>query len=148
MNCESCGVESDHLYLIPVKQHNGRLDKLVCCECALSSGAYCKKHDAPHMGFAQAEKGACLKCIEELVQENVGRGNELLKLLLESLPNSEFLRLREWISDIQELIADSDTTCLLRALATQAKCASLTIDEVVQRIINAQSVDAILPWAY
>lgn len=148
MNCESCGVEPDHLYLIPVKQSDGRLNKLVCYECALSSGAYCQKHDTPHMGFDQAEKGACLKCIEELVQENMVRAGDLLRLFLDNLSNPELLRLREWISDIQEFIADSDANCLLRALATQAKCASLAIDEVIRQTIDAQSVDAILPWAY
>lgn len=127
---------------------DGRLDKFVCYQCALASGAYCEKHDTPHLGFDKAEKGACLKCIEELVQENAARGNELLRLLLDNLPNPELLRLREWISDLQELFLDSDATCLLRALAVQAKCTSLTIDEVVRQVIKAQSVDSILPYAY
>lgn len=148
MNCEDCGSDAQQLYIIPVKQPDGRLNKIVCYDCAVKSGAYCTEHDMPHMGFDKAEKGACLTCIEELVRENANRGDELLRSLLDSLPNQELLRLREWISDIQEFTADSDATCLLRALATQAKCTSLSIDEVIQQVVSTQSVDSILPWAY
>jgi hypothetical protein len=148
MNCEDCGCDPEEIFVVPAKKPDGGLSKFVCHQCALASGAYCRKHDIPHLGFDRAENGACKECIDELALENDFRAYELLKIILNNLPLSELVRLREWFNDIREITTDGDEACLLRALAIQAECNCLTIDEVVARAIEMQSVDSILPHGY
>lgn len=148
MGCEECGSVSGPVYSIIEKTPDGLRTKFVCYGHALASGAYCERHDIPHTIFDRGEKGACVMCVDDLVRENEPRGVELLATLLDNLPLSEFAKLQERFRAIQEIVADSDETCLLRDLAVRAKCASSTIDEVVKNIVEAQSVDAILPLGY
>jgi hypothetical protein len=148
MGCEECEGISGPVYSIIEKTPVGLRTKFVSRKHALASGAYCQKHDIPHTVFDWGEKGSCVMCVDELVRENEPRGVELLAMLLDNLPLSEFARLQERFSAIQEIVADSDETCLLRDLAVRAKCTFSTIDEVVEKVIETQSVDTIIPLDY
>jgi hypothetical protein len=148
MGCENCKNGSGQVYSIIEKTPGGLRTKFVSREVALASGAYCEKHDIPHTIFDWGEKGACVMCVDEMVRENEYRAIDLLSIFLDNLPILEFARLLERFKAIQEIVADSNETCLLRALAVRAKCVDLTIDKVMEQVIEAQSVDIILPCDY
>lgn len=71
--------------------------------------------------------------------------DEFLKALLSKLPNEELFRLRERLINAQKESHTPPSICLLRVLTAQADKNQCTIEEIVQKIIDEQSVNCILP---
>lgn len=146
MECEVCHTtEVSDFIILPIKQPDGRLNTIVCLECAWNSSAYCQKHQNPHLGFLDDESTTCLLCIEEMVEQNRDNAFMILNVLEWHLPNEEFNSLIEWADLSGQIIGCSRVISILRALVTKALRHKMTIREVVEEIIQTKSVEAILP---
>lgn len=113
--------------------------------CTLISSVYCEKHQIPHMEFVDDKTTACQLCIEELIIENEVKLAVIFDNLEGNLPEEEYNRLRGWIYLISDITKDYLYICLLRALATKALRLKTTIEEIVKQLVQAKSVDSILP---
>ncbi|MBU1255461.1 hypothetical protein KKH35_01165 [Patescibacteria group bacterium] len=145
MKCENCGEDSDLFVILSVKKPNGSLSEIVCHSCALLSPAYCKKHQMPHLGFADDEATACRLCIEEAVIQNKSMAEEIYSMLISGLLFDEIENLDDWAEDSSIVTGDSMSICVLRAVITRALRLNISIEEIVKRVIEAKSTDLILP---
>ncbi len=71
--------------------------------------------------------------------------DEIFKVLCQRLPTVEFNRLLEWATLSAVVTRNSETTCVLRAIAAKALRAQRGVKEVIDEIIISQSVNSILP---
>jgi hypothetical protein len=145
MKCEICGEDIGEIVVsLPLKRPDGRLNTMACLSCAEKSPAYCKKHKRPHLGFIDGTT-ACIYCIEEMVAENRQKEINIFSNLRKYLPIEEVDRLLKWAEASSLITGTSPRTCILRAIATKAKRSNLSIEEVLEKIIEAKSVELILP---
>lgn len=145
MKCELCGKDIGEIVVsLPLKRPTGCLNTLACLKCAENSPAYCKKHNKSHLGFID-DTTACIGCIEEMVAENRHKETIIWNVLRQKLPTEEFERLSEWATASSLITGNSQRTCILRAIATRAKRSNQSIEEVLEKIIEAKSVESILP---
>lgn len=146
MKCELCGEDiGDIIVSLPLKKMDGSLNTLACLKCAKNSSVYCKKHGRPHLRFID-DTTACIYCIEEMVVENRHKKISIWDELRQNLPREEFERLLEWTTISSSITGDSRKTCILRAIATKAKRSNQSIEEVLEKIIKAKSVESIFPF--
>jgi len=145
MKCENCGENSDTFVLLPAKEPDGSLNKIVCYTCALGSSRYCEKHQMPHLGFADDETTACRLCIEETIRENKDKAGKVYFILRTELPREQVADLNDWTDASSSITGNSRTICVLRAVVTKALRLNTSIEKVVKKVIEDQSVDLILP---
>lgn len=146
MKCEFCGKDiGDIIVSLPLEKADGSLNTLACLKCAEKSSVYCKKHRRPHLGFID-NTTACIYCIEEMVAENRHKEINIWYDLQQKLPTEELEQLLEWATISSSITSDSQKTCILRAIATKAKRSNQSIEEVLEKIIKAESVESILPF--
>ena len=146
MNCKLCenGI-GDIAVLLPIKQPDGSLCIMTCLNCAENSTAYCKKHKGPHSGFTDDTSTACLRCIEEEVSERWSEAESIFNRIKEVTSPEDLEDLAEW-AELSSLISgDSEAVSILRAIATKAARLLISIDEMVEQILKAKSLDIILP---
>lgn len=147
MKCGLCGMDiGDIVVSLPLKKADGSFSTMACLKCAEKSSVYCKKHRKPHLGFID-DTTACIYCIEEIVTENRHREASIFNNLREHLPTEELNRLLEWSLASSSITGNSQKTCILRAITTKAKRSNKSIEEVLEKIIEAKSVESILPLA-
>ena len=145
MKCELCGKDiGDIVVSLPLKKVDGSLSTMACLKCAENSSVYCKKHKKPHLGFID-DTTACIYCIEEMVAENRDKEASIFSNLREHLLTEELNRLLEWAAASSFITGNSQKTCVLRAIATKAKRSNQSIEEVLEKIVEAKSVESILP---
>lgn len=145
MKCGLCGKDiGDFVVSLPLKKADGSLSTMACLECAEKSPVYCKKHRKPHLGFID-DTTACIYCIEEMVAENRHKEISIFNNLRQELTTEEFERLLEWATIVSSITGNSRKNCILRAIATKAKRSNHSIEEVLEKIIEAKSVESILP---
>ncbi len=145
MKCERCGCDSNTPVLLPAKKPDGSLSEIVCHDCALKSSAYCKKHQVPHLGFSDDKTTACRACIEETVAKNRDRAEEIYFAIKNKLSPKEDYNLDDWAQIASSVTKESIAVCVLRGIATKALRLGLGVDDVVRKVIEAQSVNLILP---
>lgn len=146
MDCELCRKDiGDVIVLLPIKKPDGRLSILTCLECAKKSSAYCQKHERPHIGFAGDNTTACLICVEEEVGRRKLEADSIFDRIKEVLSQEELEDLSGWVRVSSFITGDSEAVSILRAIATRAARFQISIDEVVEQILKAKSLDIILP---
>lgn len=145
MKCKLCGKDiGDIIVSLPLEKADGSLNTLACLKCAENSSVYCKKHRRPHLGFID-NTTACIYCIEEMVAKNQHKEINIWYDLRQKLPTEEFDRIMEWATISSSITSDSRKTCILRAIVTKAKRNNQSIEEVLEKIIKAKSVESIFP---
>lgn len=88
---------------------------------------------------------ACLYCIEETVKSaGEARAIKINDRLCASLPPDEIFRLNEAAEISAEIMGCREEVAILRFIASKAKRAGQTVDEVVNKIIENESVDYVL----
>ena len=145
MICEKCGKDASSFVILPIKKKDGCLNTIVCVACAEDSPAYCKKHNVPHLGFADDNTTACKFCIDELVETNRKHETEIASMLWARLPSGEDTRLAEYAEFVSSITGENTATCVLRALATKAMRAGMSVEEVASKLVDDGSVSFILP---
>lgn len=145
MECEKCGNDSDTFVPLPARKPDGSLVEIICYDCALASSAYCEKHQMPHLGFTDDETTACRLCIEETVAKNRAKAEKVHYTFKAELPLEQVADLDDWALNSSSITGDSVAVCVLRAVTTKAFRLGVGIDDVVKKIIEAKSVDLILP---
>ena len=147
MKCELCGKDPRVIVILPRRQANGKLDTLACEACAKKSGAYCKKHDRPHVGFMDGTT-ACIYCIEELVKANESKAVGIYSRLRDGLSSDQLEYLGDAAETSSEVMRCSASVAVLRFIASKALRTNQTIDEVIFQVTESgrYSVDYIL-WA-
>ena len=149
MRCEICGArEFNTIVLLPIKKPDGCLNTIACLSCAEESPAYCRKHERPHLGFADDDTTACVLCIEELIIESEDKLPDIFDEFENNLPAEEYSRLKDWAEVSSDITGNYLSVCLLRALATKALRLKTTIEEIVKQVGQAKSVDSILPRGF
>ena len=145
MKCGVCGKDiGDIIMLLPIKTEGGHHDTWACLKCAENSSVYCKIHEKPHLSIFDGTT-ACMSCINEMVLEKQPRYSNILIRLEEHLSYEEFERLAEWTATVSSMIKDSQSNCILRALATKAQRSNQSVEEVFDKIVEDKSVKSILP---
>ena len=149
MKCEICGKDSAEVFVIlAIKKPDGCLNTIACLECAEKSPAYCKKHQRPHLGFADDGTTACALCIEKMVAEKEPEEVNILKSFQKKLPPNERRRLLEWAEVSAPITGNSKGICTLRAIATKALREKKNFEEIVEKIVDEKSVNCVLPLGY
>ncbi len=146
MSCEICLAEDiDLTVVLPIKKDDGSLITMACLKCAEKSDHYCKDHERPHIGFEGSNETACLACIDWVVSQNKSKAAGVLAEFREVLPPDHLDRLQEWGEMVAGAIGDSLENCCIRALATKAARLNIDVDQMMERVVKACSVDEILP---
>ena len=151
MKCEICGKDTSNItVLLPKKQEDGKLDTMVCLECARKSGAYCKKHEAPHLGFEDGTT-ACKLCIEEVViqKRNETSGGfaavpetaRIFCLLREALPPKEFEEFVDESTLDGRIIGSAIDLTIVRFIATKALRTGQSFEAVLEKVVADQKAD-------
>ncbi|XOA42996.1 MAG: hypothetical protein ACKKMO_00800 [Candidatus Nealsonbacteria bacterium] len=147
MSCEICGKDSEEIVILPIKRQDGSLCTLACLECARKSPTYCKKHNRPHRGFKDGTS-ACIVCIEEMLVKIKSEKDKVWDSLKKELPVEELIRLLEWAEFSAFCTRDPEEVCILRAIITRALRFSKRTEEILQEIINTQSVSSVVPLEF
>jgi hypothetical protein len=138
-DCEICHRPiGDTIVILPIKR-DGRLETIACMDCAMISSAYCKQHQAPHMGFKD-DSTACVHCIHGLVEQNKTWAAEIMQSLVSALPSEEIDVLREYAMVGSRLTDRKQDICVLTAIVSRAVRAEMYINEVVKKVIEDRSV--------
>ncbi|MBX4200404.1 hypothetical protein KW790_03030 [Candidatus Parcubacteria bacterium] len=137
MKCDSCHEDIGELIvLIPLKQ-GGRLESLVCLECARKSGYYCLKHEHPHQGYSD-DTSACLLCVDEMVRANLHRVRILAAVVEESAPlDMMVLSEEKGLDFLSEYDRDVQ---ILRVLCEASLGKKITLDDLVRKISADRSL--------
>ena len=134
MKCEICGKPDPKLLIIlPLHQADGRLDTIVCEECARKSKAYCLRHQRPHLGFMDGST-ACIHCIEELVRDNMDVKSEIMDRVCDALPRDQAADLVEAAEAVSSVMRCSESQSILRFVATKAMRSFKAIGSVIEEI--------------
>ena len=147
MNCELCFNDiGDAIVILPVKKPSGRLSIMACLKCAENSSAYCKKHKIPHIGFSSDTTTACLVCIEETVKARMTEADSVFDKIRRVLDSEEAEagNLMEATSMSSCLTGVTPAVSVLRFVATKAFRLHVSIEEVVERVLQEKSVNIIL----
>ena len=131
------------MVILPLRQTDGKIDTLVCYECAKKSEAYCRKHNRPHLGFIDGTT-ACRWCIEELVETYKNKASQIKNTICEALPEDQREDLSEASEISSEIMESSQNVAILRFVATSAMRSNRTIEDIVDVITESHSVDCIL----
>lgn len=138
MVCEFCGREPDTFILVPIRGKQGALEMIACMECAVSRGVYCTKHERIHLGFEDGTH-ACVLCIEEDVRANLHRSDaiaERLDLEFDEAVRGEVI---EQCMRSLSLIGGTVGHALVRSIATLARRAGTSFEEMMEWVIEAKS---------
>lgn len=147
MNCALCPKDVSPLCLVPkldaTSDWSG--DQLVCRECALRQGVYCTIHERPHIYYFGLGT-ACLWCINEKFQEmaRTGDADAIYQRIITGLPYTEVERVKEWTEDM----FDDAILLVLRSVVQLSYVGKCSTEEVIQRILQSQSADSLVPAAY
>jgi len=147
MSCEICGKDSEEIVILPIKKQDGNLCTLACLECARKSSVYCKKHNRPHMGFEDGTS-ACIVCVEEMLVKIKSKKDKVWESFKKELPLIEVLRLLDWAEFSAFCTKDPKEVCILRTIITRALRFNKSPEEILQEIINTQSVSSIVPLEF
>ena len=146
MDCGLCGKDIGNvIVLLPIKKPDGCLSVLACLKCAKKSSAYCQKHKGPHTGFVGDNTTACLICVEEEVRRRKLEAESIFSKIKEVVTPKDLEELADWMEISSLITGDSEAVSVLRAIATRAARFQISIDEVVEQILKAKSLDIILP---
>lgn len=147
MRCKFCGTDPNLVVLVPnvEKAKDGMIEIFSCLNCAIKHGIYCKKHECPHTGFSGDETTACLRCIEEEVQEKKEVAEEVYGRICGALPQEELDELQEFAEDSSVITGDDESVSVLRFVMTTAHRLKLPWDQVVVMILERRSAALILP---
>lgn len=148
MRCEICGCDPKVIVILPIHRPDGCLDTLVCQDCAQKSGAYCLKHDRPHLGFEDGTTG-CKLCIEEAVRK---QGEFLARRFRQVLGpliiQKEWLPLFYWAETVEVVTCESIDTCIGRAIITRAQRFRVSPEQVIQEVIEQGNPNILLPSGF
>lgn len=148
MKCEICGKDIGNIVvMLSLRQTDGKLDTQACFECARKSRAYCKKHEAPHMGF-EDKTTACKLCIEEIVAQkrnDAGKGfaavpetARIFCLLRETLPKEEFEGLTDEATLVGQITGSAMDLTIIRFIATKALRTGQSFEAVLEKVAADQ----------
>lgn len=144
MKCEKCGVDADPIYLLPLKQKDGKLDSFYCRHCALESGAFCTKHSMFHLGFTDGTT-ACKTCIDELASAHLAQKYEIWCGVMEALQTDDAEEVREMASiDMARTGTEGAQARLVWLIAARAMRSSRDFDTTHQDILRQGTAVSIL----
>lgn len=160
MRCEICTEDKPDMAILPIHQENGNLNTIACLDCAKQSGAYCREHSAPHLGFFDGTS-ACRECIEDIVKEDGEKiaGNFAARVTSSQKRNEIQLAVNQWLEQIGEslhnvslgdlplaiLAAQTPHALMIsRAIITRAQRTHTTYEEVIDQVCF-EGPDIILP---
>ena len=143
MRCEVCGRKTRSLYLLPLKQPDGKFDTHTCYTCCCKSGAYCRRHQQIHQGFADRTH-ACLSCIEATVQQQLSLASEVTRTLRNGIREVEFNCLWEWALFSSDITHHPPEVCILRAVVSLAHRRDQIVAVVITQALTEHSVADIL----
>ena len=144
MQCYYC--ERDIHFIIPLRGNfpGGRLVAFSCLGCAEKSGRYCIRHEKAHDEFGEGEGTACRTCVDEEIERNLHRGEEIVRLITELVPIKELEFLVVQIEEISELTGQLEGMWILRWIITKAHYMKISLDDVVELIRTVRSLSPIL----
>ena len=145
MECRFCGGDPNPFFALPLPYQTGSM--FSCIPCGIEQGFYCEKHDKPHVHFLPENTG-CLRCIEELTQENKSRAEEIYDQVNKAFPKEEIERIEEWAESIKAFTKDNTATCIVRSIATQAVTQKTDFEKVLKAILEIRSADCIVPFPF
>lgn len=133
-DCEICRDSTQVVYLLPLKQPDGKLDTLACEKCAEKSGAFCITHQRPHLGFEDGTT-ACKVCIDEKVETDTPEIVEEFFQEIEESPHRE--KILQTVERQSEFLffPDSDLEISIsRAIVTVAFRFDKTPEEIIEQV--------------
>jgi hypothetical protein len=105
--------------------------------------AICEKHNIPLL-TSPTGVGYCMICIEELIKIHKGEADDIYNKLRSSLSTSVVEKLDGAIKQSLSMKGqDSEEMAVLRFVAAKALRSGKTIDEVVDAIIDADSIESL-----
>ena len=138
MECEFCDRDLQTIVIlnIPSKKHYGSLNTFACKNCSEKTGAYCLRHEMPHLGFSDTTT-ACRYCIEEEL-EYLGEkiANNYFCELLKYLPEAELREIYEWFEPISKSLNEPIHKSILRGIITYAKRHKKSPDEIIEEVVE------------
>ncbi|TSC71564.1 MAG: hypothetical protein G01um101438_1038 [Parcubacteria group bacterium Gr01-1014_38] len=144
MECPFCHQDPDTYTLVHRLDGSGQV--MACIPCAIQQGLYCEKHQVPHSGHDSGGT-VCMECIKDDLREFAGEAPHFYTQLMDSLPEVERARIREWTDDMGDIWGEP-ALVVLRGLVMEARRRHVAITDVVQDVIVDNFADAILPRAY
>ena len=140
--CEICKQPTDVLNIIP---RDGAT--FACTNCSKELGMYCDVHQLPHTGFEDGETSACLRCVEEEVQENGGNITDyFLSRVNRSLHCLEILdAMHQYVDSTMEITGASEVHCTARPIVTAAKRFRRSTDEIIAETFE-EGPSVLFPW--
>jgi len=137
MNCDLCKKpDPKFLVILPLRQTDGKLDTLVCEDCAKKSKAYYQKHERPHLGFMDGST-ACIYCVEELVEANKDNAIEIRDRVRATLPMDQLEELDDTAECAAEISKCSKSVAILRFIASKAMRSHQTVEKVIYQITKS-----------
>jgi hypothetical protein len=145
MKCEACGKpDPDVFSLIGLPNKDGRVNSLVCEDCAKKLGWICHKHNRLHFGFADGSH-LCLECVNDMAKEYATKYPWLLRHLEKVLPNKEFTSLISYLRACSRITLQPIELCLARSLSVFALRQDISFQKAIAKIVAHDSVDPLLP---
>jgi len=142
MECEECREDIDMPVILPSGKQGKKLRGIVCSKCASKSPAYCKKHQVPHSKLGDST--VCQYCVEEMVIKHKIKAEEMYLMFKAELPPKEVRKLNHWAREAALIAGNPIIICVLRAVVTKALDLGVNVDEIINRIIKAKSINIIL----
>ena len=145
MMCERCQTSQTELYLVSPTLHQLTTppNEFICRQCSLGLNILCEQHNALHEGFDDGTH-ACLQCVVDDLRQHQDAAPMIYQQLKTSLPPTALDDLVTRARISRESTGDTTPIAILRFIITKHHRTHTPINQIIQTMINTESVQLIL----